>query len=251
MPTVGCPQLHANNAEKCRAYRQRKRAAVLQVPCVRIGDLVTLYQGDARAVAAALQPLDAVITDPPYGTGFTFAKARRSRNPLQPTRPAARWSTNILGDDQPFDPTPWLAYPQVILWGGNFYAHRLPPAGAALVWDKRKGSTPDDHADCELAWTNLPGPARLVSLKWRGLVREGEANVANRAKLHPAEKPLELMVWCVEKTTGTVLDPYMGSGSTLAACVRLGRPCIWIELDPHYFQVAAHTRVTYGLPTGD
>jgi site-specific DNA-methyltransferase (adenine-specific)/modification methylase len=96
------------------------------------------------------------------------------------------------------------------LWGADHYYHQLPPAGAWLVWDKRDGSTSDDHADCEMAWTNIPGPARLWSQKWRGVIRAGEENVVHGPKCHPAQKPAALMQWCVEKTTGVVLDPFMG-----------------------------------------
>ena len=179
-----------------------------------------------------------MVTDPPYGTQYDFTKPRRSLTPLEPCSHEARWSTNIIGDDQPFDPTPWLAYPQVILWGADHYSHRIVQPRAWLVWDKRVGSTPDDHADAELAWTNLPIVSRIHRQKWRGIIREGDANVRRRPKYHPAEKPLELMTWCVAKTTGTVLDPYMGSGTTGEACVRLSRPFVGIEIDPHYFAVA-------------
>ena len=98
--------------------------------------------------------------------------------------------------------------------------------------------TSDAFSDGELAWTNLRAPARLFTHLWRGIIRAGEANVSRRGKLHPAEKPVELLQWCVQKTTGTVLDPYMGSGTTGAACVRLGRAFVGIELDPHAFDVA-------------
>ena len=66
-----------------------------------------------------------------------------------------RWTANIPGDAQPFDPTPWLGYPQIILWGAERY--RLPAAQGWIVWENRDGSTPDDHAGCELAWSNVPG----------------------------------------------------------------------------------------------
>jgi site-specific DNA-methyltransferase (adenine-specific) len=235
---MGRPRIYASATERQRAHRHRQRAAGLQVPCVQIGDRVTLYQGDALQIAPALQGIQAVIADPPYGVSFNFMRYRRSRHPLQAGIPAARWAANVIGDAQPFDPTPWLAYPQVILWGANHYTSRLPERKAWLVWDKRDGSTPDNHADCELAWTNLPGNARIYRHLWRGMIRAGEANVGRRGKWHPAEKPVELMQWCVAKTTGTVLDPYMGSGTTGVACLALGRRFIGIEIDPDHFATA-------------
>jgi site-specific DNA-methyltransferase (adenine-specific) len=234
---MGRPRLFANATERQRAHRQKRRQH-LQPAGVQIGDNITLYCGDALVIAPTLQHIDAVVTDPPYGVHYDFTKKRRSLHPLQSCSNGARWSDNIIGDEVPFDPTPWLTYKQVILWGANFYHHLLPAGGHTLIWDKRKESTPDDHADGEEAWCNFPGVLRIHRHKWRGIVREGEANVSRRPKYHPAEKPIELMEWCVGMTTGTVLDPYMGSGSTGEACVRLGRPFIGIELDPRHFQVA-------------
>jgi site-specific DNA-methyltransferase (adenine-specific) len=235
---MGRRRLYATATERQRAHRQKHRLR-LQVPCVQIGDRVTLYQGDACAIAPMLQGIDALITDPPYGTNFDFTRPRRSLQPLlRGAHAAGRWAANIPGDAQPFDPAPWLRYPHIILWGAQHYASRLPDSAAWLIWDKRDGSTPDDHSDCELAWTNLPGVSRLHRHLWRGMIRAGEENLVHGGKLHPAQKPVALLQWCVAKTTGTVLDPYMGSGTTGLACVRLGRPFIGIELDPHYFAVA-------------
>jgi site-specific DNA-methyltransferase (adenine-specific) len=235
---VGRRRQYASATERKQAQRSRQRAAGLQVPAVQIGDLVTLYCGDALRIAPALQHVGAVIADPPYGVDFNFRKYRRSRHPLDAGIPAARWTANLIGDDQPFDPAPWLAYPQVILWGGVHYTSHLPESKAWLIWDKRDGSPPDNHADCEMAWTNLPGNARIYHHLWRGMIRAGEANVGRRGKWHPAEKPVELMQWCVAKTTGTVLDPYMGSGTTGVACLALGRRFIGIEIDPDHFATA-------------
>jgi len=235
---MGRRKVHDSATARKQAWRRRQRAAALQVPCVQIGESITLYCGDALPIAAALQHIHAVVTDPPYGVGFDFTRYRRSRHPLQPGIPAARWEANLIGDDQPFDPRPWLAYPQVILWGANHFASRLPDSPAWLVWDKRHGTTPDNHADVELAWTNLCGVARIHHHLWRGMLRAGEANVGRRGKWHPAEKPVELLQWCVAKTTGTVLDPYMGSGTTGVACLALGRRFIGIEIDPARFATA-------------
>src|SRR4030095_3456884 len=65
--------------------------------------------------------------------------------------------------------------------------------------------------DGELAWTNVPGVLRIHRQVWRGMIREGEENLVHGRKLHPAQKPVALLTWCVATTTGTVLDPYMGS----------------------------------------
>jgi hypothetical protein len=235
---MGRPRLFANATERQRAHRQKVRTP-LQPPCVEISPTCRLYHGDARIIAPTLRGIDALITDPPYGTNFDFTNPRRSRPPLQPCSiPPARWTANVIGDAQPFDPTPWLGYPQIILWGANHYYPRLPAAGSWLVWNKRGDLPSNDFGDGEAAWTNVPVPFRIHTQLWNGIIRAGEANVSRRPKYHPCEKPIELMLWCVAMTSGTVLDPYAGSGSTGAACVRLGRTFIGIEVDAHYFKVA-------------
>ena len=206
-----------------------------------IGDC-TLYCGDCLRIAPLLAGVDAVVADPPYGIGVKTDSRDRSRRPLKGTSTTARAFPPIIGDDRPFDPTPWLSYPSVVLWGGNHYADALPPSAKWLVWDKRRETTPDDNADCEMAWTNLRGVARIYRHLWRGICREGEENIAKGgAKLHPAQKPVALMAFCVRQLPASarvILDPYMGSGSTGVACLRLGFRFVGIEIDPHYFGVA-------------
>jgi site-specific DNA-methyltransferase (adenine-specific) len=202
----------------------------------------TLYLGDAREIVSGLDGVDACVADPPYGIDFDFAVERKGRktglswgagNAVNIKRD---WS-KIKGDDAPFDAAMWAQFPQAILWGGNNYAG-LPPARCWLVWDKRRETTPDHHGDAELAWTNLDSVIRVHRQVWRGIVREGEENVANSDKHHPTQKPLALMRWCVRMTTGTVLDPFMGSGTTGVACAQLGRKFIGIEIEPKYFDIA-------------
>lgn len=153
-----------------------------------------------------------------------------------------------MGDDQPFDPTPLLIYPTVALFGANHYADKLPPnpwpkSWKWLLWDKRSGSAKDDNSDGELIWTNQTGAMRIHYQKWRGIVRQGEENICNSAKLHPAQKPISLMRWILGELKipdgWTVIDPYMGSGSTLRAAKDLGLNAIGIELEEQYCEVAA------------
>ena len=189
-----------------------------------------------------------LITDPPYGIGMKWKGVdRNNRHSGLAWKSSGTFNrqpewTDIVGDDKPFDPLPWLAYPQVILWGANNYSG-LPAARRWLVWDKRRDTTPDNHGDAELAWTNLDGVIRTHRQVWRGIVREGEENVAKTSKSHPTQKPIELMRWCVDMTTGNVLDPFMGSGSTGVACMNLQRPFIGIEIEPKYFDIACE-RIT-------
>ena len=201
------------------------------------GDGYTLYQADCLDVLPTFPAasVDAVITDPPYGVnavrnGRCFSTSNAARtNEYRP----------IIGDDRPFDPSPWLDYPYVVLWGANHYANRLPARARWLVWDKRDGVNSNPLADCELAWTNDTRPARLFSHRWMGMIRASERG----PRLHPAQKPVALLRWTIQVMEipgdALVLDPYMGSGSTGVAALALGRRFIGVELDEHYFDVAA------------
>jgi site-specific DNA-methyltransferase (adenine-specific) len=226
-------RLYPSSAARQRAFRARKRRAAVapDVPCRQLGLHCTLYQGDWQAVYALLPRQAAVITDPPYQTSYDWTKTRR--------RPS-QWAQNFVGVDQPFDPTPWLQFPEVILLGANHYWKRLPRPGSLWVWDKNPGQRPSDFASHEWMWLSMGIPPRVIPYLWRGGMREGEENYVHMPqKLHPALKPVFIMTELVKETAApVVIDPYMGSGTTLAACVRLGRPCIGIELDPDYFAVA-------------
>lgn len=203
----------------------------------------TLYRGDCLALLADLQA-DAVVSDPPYGIGYDWTRDRRNRQTAlrwangQKSNLPAPWTHAIIGDREPFDPTPFLAFPQIILWGGHHYSAALPQSSCWLVWDKRDGMASDNHGDCELAWTNFRRPTRLFHHLWRGVIRAGADNATHGAKQHPAQKPIELMRWCVAMTTGSVLDPFMGSGTTGVACVQLGRVFTGIEIERQYFDIA-------------
>ena len=219
----------------------------------RIGN-AELWLGDCREVLPTLSGFDAVVTDPPYGIGFGHSRSRANRASQLAWGSAGRsedrdWS-NIVGDDQPFDPVFLLGFPQIVLFGGNHFSDKLPAATGWFVWDKRDGSTSDNHSDCELIWSNLATPARLYRHLWRGVVRAGEDNAALSPKQHPAQKPIELMLWLLGKTIGAVCDPFMGSGTTGVACARLGRRFTGIESVPRYFAIACR-RIEQAQRQGD
>ncbi len=201
-----------------------------------IGD-ATLYLGDCRDILPTLGKVDAVVTDPPYGIGWDRqAEKDTGRKPgvslaRKGTYKASGW------DDTPADAALIEKIRAMtthqIIFGGNYFA--LPPARCWLVWDKENGS--NQFADCELAWTNLDMPVRRISWMWNGMLRrDGEDRYG-----HPTQKPLEVMRWCLQKlpqACATILDPFMGSGTTGAAAVGLGRRFIGIEVDGNYFDIA-------------
>jgi len=232
MAQAGRPRLHATATDRTRAYRARKRLKAIapHIVCRQIGDC-TVYCCDWQDIYELLPRHAAVISDPPYAINYDYTKARR--------RPS-QWDRNFVGADQPFDPTPWLQFPEVILFGADHYREKLPSTGAWWCWHKTPGRKDADFAPCEWVWLSKDGPPRYYPYLWCGGMREGEENyVQLPQKLHPAQKPIKLLTDLVAETAAPmVIDPFMGSGTTLAACVRLGRPGIGIELDPACFAVA-------------
>ena len=191
---------------------------------------VTLYCGDCRDVLSTIAA-DVVITDPPYGHGYTHGGGGRGRH-------HRRLPSRIVGTDTPFDPAPLLRFPVIVTWGANHYAQQLPCTGRWLVWDKLAGHTPwDSFSDIEIAWCNRPGADRIFPYLWKGICQGGEKG----RKHHPYQKPLALMQWCITQAgdAGTILDPYAGAGSTLVAAKQLGRRAIGIEIEARYCAIAA------------
>lgn len=196
----------------------------------------TIYLGDCREILPHLEPVDLVLTDPPYGIGEAAGK-NKSRGNLA----VAKDYGNDSWDDEPVDgellQLVLNAGASLILFGGNYYA--LNPATCWLIWDKLNGD--NDFADCEIAWTNLPGSIRRIVWQWNGMIRRG-----HEQRWHPTQKPLEVMKWCIQqadikrkKEHKTVLDPFAGSGTTLRAAKDMGRVAIGIEREEKYCEIAA------------
>jgi len=210
-----------------------------------LSDTVTLYLGDCRDVLPTLKGFDAVLTDPPYGIGYQHGgggKAGKYTN-----------TQAILHDDEPFDPTHLIRLCRkktgggggnspVVIWGANHFANKLPP-GTWLVWDKACGMGPhSSFVDAEFAWTTRKTPRCVFHHLWMGMLRAGEGSTNKTRRIHPSQKPVELMLWCLETCRiglgKTVLDPYMGSGTTGIACIRTGRKFIGIDKDPSVYEQA-------------
>lgn len=195
-----------------------------------------LLLGDCLKVMPMLGRFDAVIADPPYGISFSHGSGGDG---IGGGKYVSKFNgVPILGDDQPFDPAPLLnVAPIVVLWGANHFADKLPAASKWLIWDKRRGLTTNDFADCEIAWTNQKGVARLINHYWNGMMKDSEHGIP---RVHPTQKPIVVMEWCIKQFPDacTILDPFMGSGTTLVACERMGRMGTGIELDPQHFETA-------------
>lgn len=214
-----------------------------------------LWHGDCRELRPTLQPVDAVISDPPYGqklkTNIAYASGTKKR--MVPQRGGGSlevspqvWPDTIHGDDEPFDPAPWLALaPRVLLWGAHKFHDRLPDGGTWLVWDKVPTGKVRDQGDGEAAWLNVPGAMRIYRLLWDGLCVGDAARAevtAGQQRVHPTQKPVALMEWCILQAKvaqdATILDPYMGAGSTGIAAVKMGRRFVGIEIERKYFDTA-------------
>lgn len=229
--------------------------------CVTIGP-ATLYLGDCVELLPTLPKADVMVTDPPYGIGYQHSGKRRRGVVFDALgkRVGFDVSSNsqpIIGDDRPFDTGLILdAAPRVLLFGADHFRARLPEGGRFIAWDKNVGVGPhDSFTDCEFAWTNLPTVKRNVFRHlWKGLacakdpmdVRDPREFRGGVKKSHVAQKPVALMRWCIELLRcppgGTVLDPYMGSGSTGVAALTLGKRFIGIEIDEQHFDTAC-TRI--------
>lgn len=181
-----------------------------------IGD-ATLLLGDCRDILPTLAHVDAVLTDPPYGINIAANPVRQRFEPADWDSAPMRQATIDLifgvSDEQ-------------IIWGGNYFG--LPASQGFLIWDKKQ---PQDFtlAMCEMAWCSRQAPAKI----WR-------QSVLSYEKHHPTQKPVPLMEWCIGLLSDpqTILDPFMGSGTTGVACARMGRSFIGIEIDERYFEIA-------------
>jgi site-specific DNA-methyltransferase (adenine-specific)/modification methylase len=189
----------------------------------------TLYLADCMEVLPNLPRVDACITDPPYGIGVAHnGKVGSSKMAEAKDYGVVEW------DDKPPSSdlieairaaSDWQAF-----FGGNYFV--LPPTSCWLVWDKLNSG---DFADCELAWTNWPKAVRKFEWRWNGMIRQG-----NEERFHPTQKPTAVMRWVIDlcPKADTILDPFMGSGTTGVAAVQMGRQFIGIERETKYFDIA-------------
>ena len=194
-----------------------------------IGD-ATLYLGDALDIIPFLDDADAVLTDPPYGIKYDSSHTKYLNGI---SRDEANW------DVEPFDPEPILKMElPSIIWGGNCFSSRLPDYPGWLSWVKTaRNDVKIRQAEMELAWTNCIKRSRTFRHLWIGAFRASESGIKN---VHPTQKPIVLMVWCLNllPNYNIIIDPYMGSGTTGVACAKMGRKFIGIEIDPKYFDIA-------------
>jgi site-specific DNA-methyltransferase (adenine-specific) len=198
-------------------------------------ELNRIYCGDCLELMKEIpdKSVDLVLTDPPYSVGW----ASRSK-----------WGSDNCGKVTEYGKQEWDAKTPTkeyftecirvsknqIIFGGNYF--ELPASPCWIVWDKDNSA---DFADAELAWTSFESAVRIFKWRWNGMLQEDMAHKEKRE--HPTQKPLPLMMWCLEKYSKpgmNVLDPFLGSGTTAVACKKLGRNYIGIEKEPAYVAIA-------------
>jgi len=188
---------------------------------------ITIYHGDCREILPTLPKVDLVLTDPPYGIGAGREKPHNGWRDYgiddwDDARPTKDTMDKILSSCK-----------NSIIWGGNYFSDMLPPSMGWLVWDK--GQRDFSLADGELAWTSYERALRIKTISRGRALRD--------VKQHPTQKSLEILIWCIECADksgkiDTILDPFMGSGTTLRAAKDLGRKAIGIEIEEKYCEIA-------------
>jgi DNA modification methylase len=192
----------------------------------------TLYLGDCAEILPSIPRNVAVVSDPPYGMNWDTDTKRFTGGHNPKDRTAGRNDDRrVANDDKPFDPTVFLQFPEVILFGANHFASRLP-VGSTLVWIKKLDQAYGSFlSDAELAWEK--GGHGVYCH------RDLSMNAITNSRVHPTQKPVGIMAWCLNRVSATtVLDPFMGSATTGIAAMKLGKDFIGIEIDEGHFETA-------------
>lgn len=174
-----------------------------------------------------------MLTDPPYGLKENAHRVA-SRQKLAKTTDYGDFDWDSEPASKEEISLTIAAAPLCILWGGNYF--EVPPSRGWLVWDKVNGD--NCFADCELAWTNLKTSVRMFRHMWNGMLRESENDAP---RVHPTQKPVALMAWCLQFAPNAkrILDPLMGSGTTLRAAKNNGLQATGIDISEKYCEIAA------------
>lgn len=185
--------------------------------------------------------VDLVLTDPPYGIGVDRTMAKQSGTQYgKAAAPKGNYVATGWDDCTPskevFAEIFRISKNQII-FGGNYFIENLYSSPCWIVWDKNNGD--NGFADCELAWTSFKSAVRKIKYTWNGMIQEDMKNKEYR--FHPTQKPIELMKWCLDmysKEGQTILDPFMGSGTTAIAAKEMNRNFTGIEISPEYVKIA-------------
>jgi len=205
---------------------------------------ITIYHGDCREILPQLGRFDLLLTDPPYGIGaarkeFGGNGVKRHMTGLLAGKavPKRDYGDSLWDDkvcDQELIELCRSKADEQVIWGGNYFP--LPPTKCVLVWDKLRGET--DFADGEMAWTSRDRALRIFRYRWNGFLVDP---TSTDDRVHPTQKPLALMKWCLSlfPDAKSVLDPFLGSGTSLVAAKEMGLTAVGIEREEKYCEIAA------------
>jgi len=193
---------------------------------------ITIYCGDCREILPSLEKVDLLLTDPPYGIGYAAGES---------TQRGIQKHDKVAGDDSQFDASFMIdSADDAICFGCNHYAHSIPQrVGQWYCWDKVTSNGMKVRiAECEYAWHKKGTKPRVFRHLWSGAYRASESGDRS---MHPTQKPVALMQWCLALVPDavTILDPFMGSGTTLVAAKLEGRKAIGIEISEKFCEIAA------------
>lgn len=199
---------------------------------------IVIFHGRAEVIVPQLGRHDLLLTDPPYGIGACAGIGKYGRLKIDADDP--RW------DESP--PPRWLlemileSADRHIIWGGNYFD--LPQSRQYLIWDKGAGFRGRDFAECEMAWCSTDGNAKVFS-------RDPLACRDYAEKMHPTQKPIALMNWCIHISgdVQTIIDPFAGVGTTGVAAKLSGKRATLIEVNERYCEIAA-SRLQQGVLFG-
>lgn len=191
-------------------------------------DGITIYKADCRQVLPFLPSLDLLLTDPPYGIEDWNNRGTNKKRKF-------KCEEMLAWDFKPrrhvFEQCVDMCKSSIV-WGANHFIDVLPfSTKQMLVWDKNMVGM--HFNDCEIAWTHQVKEANRI-------FRFSVATANAQRVCHPTEKPVCLMRWCLSLVpeAQTVLDPFMGSGTTLVAARLEGRKAIGIEISERYCEAA-------------
>jgi len=197
-------------------------------------DGIVIYNADCRKVLPFLPKFDLLLTDPPYGLGEKLhgtEKKSTTKDMMRGSFPPSQLAWDIKPDAKTIKAIVNSAM-EYVIWGGNYFCESLKGSQCVLVWDKMNGTNP--MADCEIAMTSFSKGAKMFS---RHHFSKGCGG-----KVHPTQKPLPVIQWCISVAgddAQTILDPFMGSGTTLVAAKLEGRQAVGIEINEAYCEAAA------------
>ena len=200
---------------------------------------VTIYHGDCREILPLLPKVDLVLTDPPYGKQWA-----RGVNAIGVVKYTNEKLENVAWDKERPAKDLFTQFIEIstnqIIFGGNYFTDYLYPSNCWIIWDKLgdfKRGEQIPFGDVELAWTSFKRTCKKYTLRVQGFVNDSQD-----IRVHPTQKPTEVMQMILQDFSGAtdlILDPFMGSGTTLRAAKNLGRKAIGIEIEEKYCEIAA------------